>query len=44
MRYTKPTITSTYAALSIVKSEKGDIVFESNQLQLTANPAYHSAE
>lgn len=43
MRYTKPTI-ATYAALSVVKSEKGDIVFESNQLQLTANPAYQSAE
>jgi hypothetical protein len=43
MRYTKPTI-SSYSALAIVKSEKGDIVEELNQLLLTDGPAYQSIE
>jgi hypothetical protein len=44
MRYTKPSIIATHAALSVVKSEKGDLVFESNQIQLTSGAAYQSAE
>jgi hypothetical protein len=44
MRYTKPSIIATYAALSGVKSDKGDMVFESSQIQLTSGSAYQSAE
>jgi hypothetical protein len=44
MSYTKPSIIATHAALSVVKSDKGDLVFESNQIQLTSGAAYQSAE
>ena len=44
MSYTKPSIIATHAALSVVKSDKGDLVFESNQIQLTSGAAYKSAE
>jgi hypothetical protein len=44
MSYTKPSIIANHAALSVVKSDKGDLVFESNQIQLTSGAAYQSAE
>jgi hypothetical protein len=44
MRYTKPSIIATHAALSVIKSEKEQVVFESGQITLTAGAAYQSAE
>ena len=44
MRYIKPCIIATHAALSVVKSDKGDMVFESNQIQLTSGASYPSVE
>jgi hypothetical protein len=44
MRYTAPKLVATYAATSVIKSEKGEVPFEVNQITLTNSPAYHSAE
>jgi hypothetical protein len=44
MLYTPPSITATYAAASVIRSEKGDTELEVNQITLTNNAAYQSDE
>ena len=44
MRYTPPSITATYAATTVIQSEKGDTELEVNQITLTNNAAYLSDE
>jgi hypothetical protein len=44
MRYTQPKITGTFAAMSLIKSEKGSNQFEVNLIAMTNGPAYQSEE
>lgn len=43
MRYVPPIITATYPA-SVIQSEKGALVRESDQIELTAGASYQSEE
>lgn len=44
MRYIPPIITATYPANFVIQSEKGALVRESDQIELTAGASYQSEE
>lgn len=44
MRYTQPRITRTFAAVTTIKSDKGEGVDEGGSIFLTNCAAYHSQE